>query len=51
MNWSLNIIKLDLRVCKNIDDCKRLREDNGIDQDLISDDKLFSYKGIVDIFL
>lgn len=50
MKWSLNIVKLDLRLCKNIDDCKRLREDNSIDQDLISDEKLFSYKGIVDIF-
>jgi hypothetical protein len=27
-----------------------LREDNGISEDLISDEKLFSYKGVVDVF-
>lgn len=50
MKYSLNIVKLDLRVCKTLEDCKRLREDNDIDPDLISDEKLFEYKNIIDIF-
>ena len=50
MLWSDNIVKLDLRICKTIDDCTMLREDNGISEDLISDEKLFSYKGVVDVF-
>ena len=50
MLWSDNIVKLDLRICKTIDDCTMLREDNGISEDLISDEKLFGYKGVVDIF-
>jgi hypothetical protein len=50
MKWSLNIVKLDLRFCNTLEDCKRLREDNDIDPDLISDEKLFEYKNVVDIF-
>lgn len=48
--WSTKIVKLDLRICKTIDDCKVLREDNNIHHDLISDEKLWGYKGIIDVF-
>jgi hypothetical protein len=48
--FSDNIIKLDLRLCKSIEDCKHLREDNEIHPDLISDEKLWGYKGAIDIF-
>jgi hypothetical protein len=48
--WSDNIVKLDLRICKTLADCARLREDNNINEELISDEKLFGYKGVVDIF-
>ena len=51
MKWSLNIVKLDLRFCNSLEDCKRLREDNEIHPDLISDEKLFEYKNVIDIFL
>jgi hypothetical protein len=50
MKWSLKIVKLDLRICNSLEDCKRLREDNNIDPDLISDEKLFEYKNVIDIF-
>jgi hypothetical protein len=50
MLWSENIVKLDLRICKTLDDCRRLREDNDIPEELISDEKLFSYKDVVDVF-
>jgi len=50
MRWSLDIVKLDLKMCKSLKDCKRLREDNGIDDELIWDEKLFEYKNIVDVF-
>ena len=48
--WSENIFKLDLRICKTIEDCKTLREDNNISEDQISDEKLFSYKNKIDVF-
>jgi hypothetical protein len=48
--WSENIIKLDLTMCKTLEDCKLLREDNDIHPDLISDEKLFSYMGVIDVF-
>lgn len=48
--FSDNIIKLDLRLCKSIEDCKHLREDNEIHPDLISDEKLWGYKDVIDIF-
>ena len=51
MNWSLNIVKLDLRFCNSLEDCKRLIEDNNIHPDLISDEKLLEYKNVIDIFL
>lgn len=50
MKWSLNIVKLDLRICNTLEDCKRLREDNNIHPDLIADEKLFEYKNVIDIF-
>jgi len=50
MNWSNNIIKLDLTMCESLEDCKLLREDNDIPEELISDEKLFSYKGVVNTF-
>ena len=50
MRWSLNIVKLDLRFCNTLEDCKKLREDNDIHPDLISDEKLFEYKNVIDIF-
>lgn len=50
MKWSLNIVKLDLRICNSLEDCKRLREDNDIHPDLISDEKLYEYKNVIDIF-
>ena len=51
MKWSLNIVKLDLRICNSLEDCKKLREDNDIHPDLISDEKLFEYKNVIDMFL
>lgn len=50
MKYLLGIVKLDLRNCKTQEDCKRLRDDNNIEEHLISDEKLFSYKNVVDIF-
>lgn len=51
MAWYENIVKIDLRFCETIEDCKYLREDNNIPEEAISDEKLFSYKNIIDIFL
>jgi len=43
-------VKLDLRMCKSLEDCRILRDDNDIPQDLISEEKLFSYKDVIDVF-